>query len=381
MAEPVNSDSDQDSPGLKPSAADVLQLEEYRKLTREHLETLPALFTKLTGLDSSVCWAPTWPHRWSEADLPTRSWLCRQIAEGNPAVASRCRECGMRHLAQTLKSGHAGHHFLCRHAVRNFWFPIIIRHCPVGIAFVQALDGAAGRRRGGRKEAATSGAGTAPAIAAPRRHRAEGRRMSPREFKQDARLLQLIFEHAETLALADLRKKDLVQAQHALVELQTVATRLREELNGLVPAFNKASPVLQSENHAGQIVHAAMDYVHQHYAQPLTLHECARSLHLNASYLSDLFARTVGLSFKTYLTDVRLEKARLLLNDPAKNIGEVASAVGYASENRFRLAFKKLTGLAPKLWRETLRAPPIAAALWLVEEMGVLEGLGFSFLA
>ena len=39
---------------------------------------------------------------------------------------------------------------------------------------------------------------------------------------------------------------------------------------------------------------------------------------------------------------------------------EVAIAVGYGSENRFRIAFKKATGLSPKLWRETMQTnlPP-----------------------
>lgn len=75
---------------------------------------------------------------------------------------------------------------------------------------------------------------------------------------------------------------------------------------------------------------------------------------MNAAYLSDLFSRTVGLSFKTCLTEVRMEKARELLSDPATNISQVASAVGYASGNRFRIAFRNVTGLAPRMWRETL---------------------------
>ena len=77
---------------------------------------------------------------------------------------------------------------------------------------------------------------------------------------------------------------------------------------------------------------------------------------MNAAYLSALFSHAVGMPFKTYLTEVRLEKARELLGDPAKSISEVAAAVGYASENRFRSVFKKLTGLSPRMWRETFRA-------------------------
>jgi len=81
-------------------------------------------------------------------------------------------------------------------------------------------------------------------------------------------------------------------------------------------------------------------------------------MNLNAAYLSTLFSRHVRLPFKAYLTDIRLEKARVLLSDTGMNISDIAHAVGYASENRFRIAFKQATGLSPKLWRETLRMEP-----------------------
>ena len=57
-----------------------------------------------------------------------------------------------------------------------------------------------------------------------------------------------------------------------------------------------------------------------------------------------------------------MEKAQELLGNPARGISDVACAVGYASENRFRIAFKKATGLAPRIWRETLRMQPLALA-------------------
>ena len=53
-----------------------------------------------------------------------------------------------------------------------------------------------------------------------------------------------------------------------------------------------------------------------------------------------------------------MEKAKALLSDPARAVTDVASAVGYSSENRFHIAFKKAARLAPKPWRETMRLNP-----------------------
>jgi AraC-like DNA-binding protein len=243
--------------------------------------------------------------------------------------------------------------------VHNFWLPIIVRGYLVGLAFVQALAVPAPAAGTPQIPAATSNVAAGLAAKKASRHTARGdKSMSRSQFGEAARLLRLVVHHVETCAVADLRKSDLSRAQQALLELQTVATRLRTELNGLVPAFNKTAPVLEAENHTDRLVRAALKYIHGNYAEPLTLRQCARQLRLNAAYLSAQFSRAVGTPFKRYLTELRVEKARELLSDPTMSVAEVAYAVGYASPNRFRLAFRHLTGLSPISWRETLRMAP-----------------------
>ncbi len=299
--------------------------------------------------------------------------LCQRLVAGSTETRARCRRCAVRQLALTLKSGHRGHRFTCFLGVHNYWLPIVIRRFTVGLVFVQALDRSAAKRfaRLSAINHQTSTTGL-PAPASRQPHPGP-KAVSRSEFDRAAKLLQLVFEHVETSTLSDLRMSDLTHAQQALGELQTVATRLREELNGLVPAFNKSAPMLQPENHVAQIVHEAMDYVHKHYARPMTLRQCANALDLTSPYLSTLFAQTVGLPFKTYLTDVRLEKARVLLSDATRSITDVAAMVGYASENCFRLAFKRVTGLSPKSWRETFAAIKLCFLCGFLEELDCVE--------
>ncbi len=356
-------------PQRQTEPADLILHERYRELTRRHLERLPALFTKLTGLHSHVAWAPRLPRGWSVRNLPTHSRLCRKLVAGRPKALARCRHCAQQHLRLALNSGHNGQHFTCHFGVHNFWLPIIVRGYVVGLAFVQALAQPAQQATPQRTDHSTdpgptksprptADAQSSSSLFPPIPFRNAAGRVNRSDFREAAKLLHLVFAHAETSALADLRAADLTQAQRALAELQTVATRLRRELNGLAPAFNKTAPLLEVENHASRVVHAALEYIHQHYTKPLTLRQCARELRLNASYLSAQFSITVGIPFKTYLTEVRMEKARELLSNPAAAIADVSSSVGYASENRFRLAFKQATGLCPRLWRETLRMDP-----------------------
>lgn len=272
-----------------------------------------------------------------------------------------CGTCGQRQLRIALNSQKEGHRFICRLGVHNFWFPIRVRGTTIGVAYVQALANPrrtppacrpfarAARSHGkGPPRPGNDHADEAPKV------------MSRSEFDRAAKFLQLIVEHVQTADLADLRQEDLTKARQALRVFENVQARLRKELNAVLPALRQIPPVLQLESRPELIVHSVLDRIYQDYAQPLTLKKCARDLQLNATYLSHLFSCTVGLPFKTCLTEVRVEKAQELLGDPARSISQVASAVGYTSENRFRIVFKKATGLSPRIWRETLRMSPPA---------------------
>jgi two-component system response regulator YesN len=94
-----------------------------------------------------------------------------------------------------------------------------------------------------------------------------------------------------------------------------------------------------------------LEYVQQHSQRPLSLGELAAAFQMNASYLSDVFRQTTGVTFHHFVQETRLAKARALLRDPRNRVCEVASAAGYASPDAFRHAFKAHAGVSPEAWR------------------------------
>ena len=100
-----------------------------------------------------------------------------------------------------------------------------------------------------------------------------------------------------------------------------------------------------------------LDYVRDHYQRPMALKDVATHLGMNANYLSGLFHRATGTTFHHHLCAVRMTKAEELLREPHARICEVAGAVGYASANHFRNAFKAWERLSPKAWAEHQQAP------------------------
>jgi len=334
---------------------EVVLQRKYRELIKKHFRKVRArLFAEFTGLHFHITWAPPPPHPWETAKMPTACSVCCRLSGSR--LLKDCRFCGPRQLARALSKDGEGHHFTCRLGVLNYWFRIQLRGETLGIAYLQALDRRPApstvqlhndhRPRSRREYRRT--------LSHDQQDR-DAKRMSWVDFSRAARLLQLIVQHVQTASLVDLDVAELSTAQQAIVALEKEQARLHQALQRRLPVPIQVTRRAGAESHPEQIVRRLLDSIAQDYARPLTLRSCAAQLGMNAAYLSALFSRAVGCSFKTYLTDVRMEKAKFLLSDAAKNVSEVAQAVGYASENRFRIAFKKASGLSPTIWRETLR--------------------------
>ena len=96
-----------------------------------------------------------------------------------------------------------------------------------------------------------------------------------------------------------------------------------------------------------QIVAKAMHIVKHRFQEDLTLDSVAEELNISLFYLSKLFRKNKGISFTEYLTQVRLEHAKKLLEEGQKCVKEVAYATGFNSQSYFSKVFKKYTGKSP----------------------------------
>lgn len=165
-------------------------------------------------------------------------------------------------------------------------------------------------------------------------------------------LLERITHDLEATARTRMTEAGLPKAPQSLGcrGIKSAGSRLaRNDSESVTPTTTAAAI-----DHAGMIIQAMLDYVDQHYQRPMALSDVAADLKMNASYLSDLFAKRMNVTFHRYLADLRLAKAKKLLSDPRNRVCEVACAVGYASANHFRDVFKAREGLSPCAWRSAV---------------------------
>lgn len=96
----------------------------------------------------------------------------------------------------------------------------------------------------------------------------------------------------------------------------------------------------------------AVRYIEENYAKPsLSAEDVCAHLHVSRSYFFEVFKKQTGRSFVQYLTDVRMEHAVILLQDPAMKTLSVAAEVGYEEPNYFSHVFKRRFGVTPARYR------------------------------
>lgn len=92
------------------------------------------------------------------------------------------------------------------------------------------------------------------------------------------------------------------------------------------------------------------EYIDQHYQETITLKKMADYIFISQSYLSFTFKEILKVNFNEYLTKVRIEQAKQLLDTKRYRIYEVCEMVGYSDKKHFSELFKKHTGVLPKDW-------------------------------
>lgn len=111
---------------------------------------------------------------------------------------------------------------------------------------------------------------------------------------------------------------------------------------------------LEVQSHRSQDLQRAFDYLHNHYSDPeLSLETICRETSLNRNRLSELLKKEVGLTFKTYLNEVRLTEAARVLATTDLQVTEVAYKVGFGNVSHFNRIFKDKFNLTPLEYRRS----------------------------
>jgi two-component system, response regulator YesN len=103
-----------------------------------------------------------------------------------------------------------------------------------------------------------------------------------------------------------------------------------------------------------QIIKMVIQLVHGKYMNDINLKTVAGEVFLSPNYLGRIFKENTGKAFNDYLCEVRMEKAKELLNNSKNKVYWIAQVVGIDNVSYFCAIFKNTYGIAPGEYQERM---------------------------
>jgi len=90
-----------------------------------------------------------------------------------------------------------------------------------------------------------------------------------------------------------------------------------------------------------------VEWIRDHLDQPLTIEELARRSKMSARNFQRVFTRQCGLPPAKFIERLRVERARVIIEDTSLSMAEIATKSGFDSEQRMRRSFQRVLGINP----------------------------------
>jgi two-component system response regulator YesN len=136
------------------------------------------------------------------------------------------------------------------------------------------------------------------------------------------------------------------------------STEIKERIEDIISKnFSNTYELISSQksHSANRNVDDAINYLHDNYPGDLTLTNVAEQVGVSPNYLSTLFSRNMGCSFVDYLNKLRIERACEYFYDSKIKGYEIAFKVGFKDEKYFFNVFKRVKGVNPSEYRNSMR--------------------------
>lgn len=126
--------------------------------------------------------------------------------------------------------------------------------------------------------------------------------------------------------------------------MQMILLVIREQCETVAPVSSYAFESVNKK----YVVERIIDFFEEHYSEKISLDQIAENMYLSPFYISKIFKSEIGDTPIRHLINIRLEKAKALLESGScSSIQEVAAMVGYDDAYHFSKLFKKHYGISP----------------------------------
>ena len=94
-----------------------------------------------------------------------------------------------------------------------------------------------------------------------------------------------------------------------------------------------------------------LTYLSIHFREQISLDNLAEAMGVSRFHLSHLFSNKLGIGFKEYLNNLRVECAKSILRSTDIPVAEIYEASGFENQRTFNRVFRDATGQSPRNYR------------------------------
>ncbi len=150
---------------------------------------------------------------------------------------------------------------------------------------------------------------------------------------------------------------DLIRAAFAISEEDLgYEFKIREALSRIwIELFQLCAPVLKEKSQAVDMttdkVKGMMAYIHEHYAEKISIRELASAVFLSERECYRVFQNHLHMTPVDYIRSYRIQIACQMLAESRMPITEVGIACGMGNSSYFGKIFREVTGYTPRQYR------------------------------
>lgn len=160
------------------------------------------------------------------------------------------------------------------------------------------------------------------------------------QFDEMMELLDNFFESVQLDVTIELFEQGTSIEALKGVRMQELARDMKSELKS-------------DETKMSKLVSYALQYMKEHCIDhDMSLEYVAEKLSITPTYLSRILKKETGITYKEYITNMKMERAKELLLEENANVMQVSETIGYVNVSYFIKLFKNYTGLTPAKYRE-----------------------------
>ena len=167
-------------------------------------------------------------------------------------------------------------------------------------------------------------------------------------------ILEIVSYYIAFINKHNMEEKNIIVDYETLYKNSFLQKSLENTLACMQRISHRIIEEIKKDNDKRSVIDEVINYINKNYMEHISLKTLSDKYKLSQGYLGRLIKIETGTHFPSYLNSLRVLKAKEMFRHSMLNIKEVAYKVGFSDHNYFYSVFKKIEGVAPSEYRESI---------------------------